>query len=282
MSGRDTNFYYSFLVLPPAQRRAIIAVWDFCRAVDDAVDEAQPPEGPCGEAPAQAAACEELARWRDELARVFGEGSPETRQGQRLRPFVHSFGLPREAFERVIDGVEMDLGERTYATFEDLREYCVRVASAVGHVCIAIFGCRDLGARDYATNLGIALQLTNIIRDVKTDLARGRLYLPTEDLARFGCTVDHLAAATVSPPVRALLAFECERAHAFYASAERLLSSTSRRRLVAARIMGAIYYAILGRIEQRGYDVFSEVVRVPRSRRAAIAARTWARTLVGL
>lgn len=282
MSGRDTNFYYSFLVLPAAERHAIIAVWDFCRAVDDAVDEAQPPAEPCSEETAEAAACAELARWRDELARVFGEGPPQTRQGQRLQPFAASFGLPREAFDRVIDGVEMDLGKRAYATFEDLREYCLRVASAVGHICIAIFGCRDPGARDYATDLGIALQLTNIIRDVKTDLDRGRLYLPAEDLARFGCTLDDLAAGVVSPRVRALLAFECERARAFYASAERLLASTSRRRLVAARIMGAIYLAILGRIERRGYDVFSEVVRVPRPRRAAIALATWGKTALGL
>jgi phytoene synthase len=282
MSGRDTNFYYSFLVLPADQRRAIVAVWDFCRAVDDAVDEMAPLAGPCTEATRHAAACAELAKWRRELACCFGEGEPETEQGRSLRPCVAAFALPREAFSRVIDGVEMDLREQSYETFDALREYCLRVASAVGHICVAIFGCRDEAATRYATDLGIALQLTNIIRDLRDDLARGRLYLPLEDLARVNCPVDELRAGVVSPPVRALLAYECGRARGFYRSAEQVLKSTDRRRLVAARIMGAIYFAILKRIERRGYDVFSEVVRVPRPRRAAIAAGTWAKTLAGL
>ncbi len=277
MSGRDTNFYYSFLVLPAAERKAIVAVWDFCRAVDDAVDEMQPIGGPCG---GEAGACAELAKWRAELARCF-EGTPETPQGRSLRPYVERFRLPRDGFERVIDGVEMDLRQHSYATFADLREYCLRVASAVGHVCIAIFGCCDPAARDYATDLGVALQLTNIIRDVKSDLARGRLYLPLEDLEQFECSVDDLRAGAVTGPVRRLMAFECGRARSFYDSAERLLVATDRRRLVAARIMGAVYFAILRRIERRGYDVFSAAVRVPRPRRAAIAAATWAKTLLG-
>lgn len=282
MSGRDTNFYYSFLVLPPAQRHAIVAVWDFCRAVDDAVDEMAPaPAARTGSA-RNAVACTELAKWRRELACCFGEGEPETEQGRALRPWVGRFDLPRDAFARVIDGVEMDLGERTYATFDELRQYCERVASAVGHICVAIFGCRDEAAKRYATDLGIALQLTNIIRDLRGDLAGGRLYLPLDDLAGAGCLVEALRAGVVSPEVRALLAFECDRARAFYRSAEQTLAATDRRRLVAARIMGAIYFAILRRIERRGYDVFSEVVRVPRPRRAAIAGGTWLKTLAGL
>jgi phytoene synthase len=279
MSGRDTNFYYSFLVLPAAQRRAIVAVWDFCRAVDDAVDEAVP--STVTVAGRMAAARGELAKWRAELAASFGEGTPQTDQGRRLQPWIARFDLPRDAFEAVIEGVEMDLADAGYRRFEDLREYCVRVASAVGYICIAIFGCRDEAAREYATNLGLALQLTNIIRDVPSDLARGRLYLPTDDLECFGCPVDALRAGVVTEPVRRLLAFECERARGFYRAADRLLVSSCRRRLVAARIMGAIYLAILTRIERRGYDVFSEVVRVPRPRRAVIAALTWARTLAG-
>jgi phytoene synthase len=279
MSGRDTNFYYSFLVLPAAKRRAIVAVWDFCRAVDDAVDEAVP-NGATAADQAEAARGE-LRRWRTELAACFGEGTPQTGQGQRLQPWIAQFDLPREAFEAVIDGVEMDVGDAGYRRFEDLREYCLRVASAVGYICIAIFGCRDEPARQYATELGIALQLTNIIRDVPTDLARGRLYLPTEDLERFGCPVEALRAGLVTEPVRRLLAFECERAHGFYRAADRLLVSSCRQRLVAARIMGAIYLAILKRIERRGYDVFSDIVRVPRPRRAVIAALTWARSVVG-
>ncbi len=283
MSGRDTNFYYSFLVLPASKRRAIVAVWDFCRAVDDAVDEMAAVPTPCTEAARAAAACQELAKWRRELASCFGEGgAPVTEQGKALQPHVAPFGLPRDAFARVIDGVEMDLRERSYATFDDLREYCLRVASAVGHICVAIFGCHDEAANRYATDLGIALQLTNIIRDIPGDLARGRVYLPLEDLERFACPADTLRSGLVTAPVRALLAFECDRARSFYRSAEATLARTDRRRLAAARIMGAIYFAILRRIERRGYDVFSEVVRVPRPRRALSAAGTWAKTLAGL
>jgi phytoene synthase len=280
MSGRDTNFYYSFLVLPAAQRRAIVAVWDFCRAVDDAVDELEPVREPCSEG-GHTAACAELAKWRRELACCFGDGSPQTPQGIALQPYIGQFGLPRDAFARVIDGVEMDLRDEHYATFDELREYCIRVASAVGHICVAIFGCHDERANDYATDLGIALQLTNIIRDLRGDLGRGRLYLPLEDFERTQCPVDALRAGLVSPPVRELLEFECRRARGFYASAERMLVATDRRKLVAARIMGAIYFAILKRIEKRDYDVFSAVVRVPRPRRAAIAAGTWLKTLAG-
>lgn len=275
MSGRDTNFYYSFLVLPADRRRAIIAVWDFCRAVDDAVDEA--PEGVGGEL----GAAGQLARWRRELEACYAGGDLLTEQGRNLAPFIQRFGLPKEAFEAVIEGVAMDLERSRYETFEALREYCRRVASAVGRICVEIFGYRDERTREYADDLGIALQLTNIIRDIPTDLGRGRIYLPLEDLRRFGCTEEDLAAGRLSPPVRALLEFECRRAREYYEKAERDLPRVDRKRLVAARIMGGIYHAILEGIERRGYDVFTEKVRVPRPRRALIAAALWARALVG-
>ncbi len=279
--ARDTNFYYSFLVLPAAKRQAIIAVWDFCRAVDDAVDEAE------GEGEARdAAAKSEIARWRGELARVFDGGQPETRQGRALQPLVARFGLPRDAFEALIEGVEMDLGARRYETFDDLYQYCIRVASAVGLICLEIFGYRDPVARKYAVDLGVALQLTNILRDVPGDLAQGRIYIPQEDLRAHGVTEEDLrremreaGGGVRSPHVKALLAQQGARARDYYARAARLLPRRDARSLVAAEIMGAIYRAILRRIEERGYDVFSAVVRIPRPRRAAIAAVTWARSL---
>lgn len=277
MSGRDTNFYYSFLVLPPEKRRAIVAVWDFCRAADDAVDEAA--EGPGAAGAGRPAS--QLAGWRAELAACYGQGEPRTRQGTALAPFIARFSLPRDAFEAVIDGVAMDLDRSRYQTFDELREYCLRVASAVGRLCIEIFGYRDPATRGYARDLGLALQLTNIIRDVGTDLSRGRLYLPLEDLARFGCAEDDLRAGVVSGKVRALLAHECGRARAYYEKAERELPRADRRRMVAARIMAGIYHAILDRIERSGYDVFSRVIRVPRPRRAVIAATLWARVMSG-
>ena len=278
MSGRDTSFYYSFLVLPAEKRRAIVAVWDFCRAVDDAVDEAPDGEAPGGGTVAAA----RVAAWRNELAACYGGGgTPATGQGQRLAPFVSRFGLPRDAFERVIEGVAMDLERSRYETFDELREYCLRVASAVGLICLEIFGYRNPRTRDYGVELGIALQLTNIVRDIHTDLARGRVYLPLEDLRRFGCREDDLAAGIVTPAVRALLSFECERAQSHYERAERELPVEDRRAMVAARIMGGIYHAILRRIERSGYDVFQGKVRVPRPQRAAIAAGIWTRAMLG-
>src|SRR5882672_1436146 len=196
--ARKTSFYYSFLVLPAEQRRAIIAVWDFCRAVDDAVDE----DGPV--AAGSPAGRPAIAFWREELARAFDGRTPTTAQGRGLQPFIAPFDLPRQAFEDVIDGVAMDLDTTRYQTFDDLFEYCRRVASAVGLICIRIFGCRNDSARAYAVNLGVALQLTNILRDIPDDLARGRVYLPLDDLAAHGCTVDDLSKGVVTDPVRRL------------------------------------------------------------------------------
>jgi phytoene synthase len=284
--ARDTSFYYAFLMLPPAKRNAIVAVWDFCRAVDDAVDEvAAPGQWPL-DAQARQKAEQELTLWRDELARCFdatGEYDvPQTRQGKALRPLVAEFNLPRTPFEDLIDGVAMDLAIDRYETIEDLLEYCRRVASAVGLVCIEIFGCRDAGSRDYAINLGLALQLTNIVRDVGVDLARGRVYLPQQDLRRFDCTEEALRAAVVTEPVRALLAFEITRARDYFQRAAAALPRGDARRVVAAEIMGAIYQDILRRVEENDYDVFAEVIRVPRPARFLIALTTWARTLAGL
>ena len=274
--SRDTSFYYSFLVLPPRKRRAIIAVWDFCRAVDDAVDEVVPEEEWQGvltpEARTRAAA--QLQVWRGELNAVFS-GEPCTEQGRALAPYVRAFHLPRERFDELIDGVEMDLAQARYETFDELSEYCRRVASAVGLICVEIFGYRDPSAREYAESLGLALQLTNIVRDVAGDARRGRIYLPAEDLARFGVHEHDLSTAVVTPRVAELLRFECERARGFYQLAARQLPATDARRLVAAEIMGAIYFEILRRIERSGYDVFTRRIRVPRPYRAVLAARTW-------
>jgi len=272
-------------MLPRAKRNAIVAVWDFCRAVDDAVDEAGPEGGESLTVESRATRARELQKWRDELARCFGSEAapaPQTRQGQALRPFIATFGLSRAPFDDVIDGVAMDLDRHRYDSFDELLEYCRRVASAVGLICIEIFGCRDDGARRYALNLGIALQLTNIIRDVGVDLARGRLYLPGEDLRRFGCTEASLRDGQMSPSLRALLAFEIDRARDYFKRAADALPRADARRLVAAEIMAAIYREILRRIERRDYDVLSQPIRVPRPARALIAVKTWARTLTGL
>lgn len=271
--SRDTNFYYSFLVLPAEKRRAIVAVWDFCRAVDDAVDEPRDA--------ARGPADDILTSWRGEVARCFEGAAPTTAQGRALQPLVSRFNLPRRPFDDLIDGVAMDAGYRRYRTFDELREYCYRVASTVGLICLEVFGYRDPRACDYAVHLGLALQLTNILRDVKADLERDRLYIPTDDLARFDCTEEDLRRGQPTPPVRALLAHQAARARQFYGEARAALPAADATRLVAAEIMGAIYRAILAKIERRDYDVFSEVVRIPRPRRAWIAATTWLRVVLG-
>jgi phytoene synthase len=281
--SRDTNFYYSFLVLPQRKRHAIIAVWDFCRAVDDAVDEIVPEhEWTGGLTPdARARAALQIAGWRSELEAVYA-GTPVMPQGVALQPFVREFNLPRARFEELIEGVEMDLASARYGTFQALSEYCRRVASAVGLICLEIFGYADAGARDYAESLGVALQLTNIIRDVGADLRRGRIYLPGEDLARFGVAEDDLRRGAMTERVRALLRFECERAREYYRRAASQLPRADAKSLVAAEIMGGVYYGILTRIERSGYNVFSTRVRVPRPQRAIIAVRIWIRALLRL
>jgi phytoene synthase len=265
--SRDTSFYYSFLVLPARKRNAIIAVWDFCRAVDDAVDEEEVKE----------VATQALRTWRGELASCYNGARPATPQAQALQHYVNEYKLPRQPFEDLIDGVEMDLHHARYPTFEALSEYCWRVASTVGLVCVEIFGYRNPATREYAMNLGMALQLTNIIRDIATDLERGRVYLPQEDLRRFGVSEDDLRASRMTPRLRELVAHQCARAHDYYRRAARALPTEDASNLLAAEIMGAIYYAILRRIEKAGYDVFTQRIRVPRPRRALIAARLFAR-----
>jgi phytoene synthase len=266
--ARNTSFYYSFLVLPSEQRHAIVAVWDFCRAVDDAVDEEPSGDGLPSGRPA-------VAFWREEVARCYQGGQPITRQGLQLQPVVERFNLPRQRFEELIDGVAMDLDRTEYETFDDLLVYCRRVASAVGLICIRIFGSSGARASEYADNLGIALQLTNILRDIKGDLDRGRVYLPRDDLARCGATRDDLAAAVASEPVRRVVEIECRRARDFYRRAVDARPPEDRRRLIAAEIMRAVYFETLNRIERNGYDVFTARARVPRPRQALIALRQW-------
>jgi phytoene synthase len=278
MARRDTNFYYSFVVLPERKRRAIIAVWDFCRAVDDDVDEVA---GQLGTEGSKRAAAASLAGWRAELAACYEGGQPKTPQGLALAPHIAAFKLPRRPLEDVIDGVEIDLERPRFRTFDELREYCLRVASAVGLVCIEIFEYTDPRCRQYAIDLGIALQLTNILRDLGRDMAAGRLYLPLEDLERFGVSEGDLETGRATGAVRAMLEFESKRAREYYARAAGELPREDARRLVAARIMGAIYLNLLGRIEMSGYDVFGGPIRVPRWRQASIAATTWLSTMAG-
>jgi phytoene synthase len=196
---------------------------------------------------------------------------------QRLAAAVAAYPIPRPALEAVIDGVEMDLDTPTYETFDTLYPYCYRVASAVGLCCVEIFGYTDILAREYAVNLGIALQLTNIIRDVEADARSGRVYVPQEDLRRFGVTGDDLRSGQYSDAFVRLMEHQAARAHRFYAAARRAFPVRDARRLVAAEIMGHIYLALLQEIEVRRFRVFGGRVALPVRRKLAIALRTWAR-----
>ena len=275
---RQTSFYYSFLVLPKRKRDVIVAVWDFCRAVDDAVDlEPDPVRARLA-----------LDGWRAEVARLFSGETPLSRQGAALKPFVAPFHLPREQFDALIDGVGMDITPQRFATFADLEVYCHRVASSVGLVCAEIFGYRDPAVVTYARDLGVALQLTNILRDVGVDLKQGRMYLPIEDLERCGVTeadilneVEHAGRGVRSPKVRAVLEHQASRARVFFSRAVRVLPPHEARAVLAAEIMRGIYSELLRRMESVGFDVFTGLVRVPRGVQAVIAMRTWGQVRLG-
>jgi phytoene synthase len=245
--------------------------------VDDDVDERA---GELATEDSRRAAAASLAGWRDELAACYEGRQPRSPQGMALAPPIAAFKLSRKPFEDVIDGVEIDLDRPRFRTFAQLREYCLRVASAVGLICIEIFEYTNPACREYAIHLGIALQLTNILRDLGRDLAAGRLYLPVEDLERFGVTEDDLRSGRATERIRALLDFESKRAREYYRRAAEELPREDARRLVAARIMGAIYLNLLDRIEMSGYDVFGAQIKVPRWRQATIAAATWLSTMV--
>ena len=267
ISSGGRNRPLSFLGLDAEKRKAIVAVWEFCRAVD------------AGGQPGEHDPAAGLGQWREEVARLYEGGPPVTPQGKRLAPFIAAFRLPRSAFNDLIDGVAMDRQRRRYETFEELRQYCLRVASALGLICVEIFGYRDVQTRDYAIDLGIALQLTKIIRDVAPDLDRGRLYIPLEDMRRFECTEDDLRAGILTPNMRRLFAFQVERARRFYRKADAALPRHDERRLVAARIMGAIYFDLLRSIERAGYDVFRRRVRVRRPRQVIVAGIAWLKAM---
>jgi len=265
-----SNFFYAFLCLPRPQREALYAVYAFCRIVDDAVDVGQD----------QAAKRKELERWRAEIAQVF-DGSPAHPAAQRLQEAVKLFPIPREALNEIIAGVEMDLDRSSYQTFDELYPYCYRVASAVGLCCIEIFGYSDVRAREYAVNLGVALQLTNIMRDVQPDARAGRVYLPQEDLERFGVAAADLAAGRYTPEFLKLMEYEAARAHAYYERAWATLPRSDEHRLFAAEIMGRTYFALLETIERRRFQVFGARVSVPTPRKLGIALRCWVQSRWG-
>jgi phytoene synthase len=265
----SSSFYYAFMLLPAERRRALYAVYAFCRFVDDVADDESIRD------PATL-----LARWREELERVYA-GAPTRPISRALAGAVHHFSIPREYFEEVIAGVEMDLSRRRYGTFQELRLYCYRVASVVGLICIEIFGYSNPAAKVYAENLGIAFQITNILRDVREDAARGRIYLPLEDLARFGVTEDEILRGVYSESFVRLMEFEANRAREFYQRADRALPPEDRSSLLTAEAMRSIYGALLNLIVSSHYRVFDRRLSLSAPKKLYLVGRAWASSRIG-
>ncbi|HEX9154107.1 MAG TPA: presqualene diphosphate synthase HpnD [Nitrospira sp.] len=265
-----SNFFYSFLFLPKARRDAMYTIYAFCKAVDSAVDEPPPDSNPK----------EELRRWRAELDAVYA-GTPTWPITISLAHHARELSIPKAYFEELIKGVEMDLLITRYKTFDELSVYCYRVASIVGLICLHVFGPTSPHAQDYAVDLGMAFQLTNILRDLGADAEQGRIYLPQEDLARFSCTESDLLQRKDSPQLQDLLHFEADRARRFYTKAQAALESlpgSDQRALTVAEIMRAVYSRILKRIELPGHQIFGPRARLSTSHRLAVAAGVWLRS----
>jgi squalene synthase HpnC/squalene synthase HpnD len=265
-----SNFYYAFYMLPRPERDALCAIYAFMRLVDDASDAPVSAPAAADENALRRAA---LSRWRvllDEC--VAGNTS-----GHAILPAfadtVKRYRIPSRYFHDLISGAEMDLVETNYATFEALQEYCYRVAGTVGLTCVHVFGFEDPHVLELAQHLGIAFQLTNILRDVSSDLAIRRVYIPAEDLSRFGCSVAELKRGVVTPAVRELLRFEAERAWKFYREGARLVSKVDADSRAALWALVRIYSSLLARIEERDFDVFSARVRLNTAEKARILLR---------
>lgn len=260
-----TNFYYSFIFLPREKRNAIFDAYAFCRHVDDIVDEANGRD-----------VTDELNEWRRGLDECY-KGNATHPIYERLAPTVKRFNIPREPFHAIIDGCEMDLRITRYETYADLERYCYNVASAVGLVCISIFGYRNPASVDYAINLGKALQLTNIMRDVANDAERGRIYIPQDELKRFGLSDQSILERQYDARFKELMKHQYERASRYYQAADIRALGADRWPLFPAEVMGSIYHRLLEQIEASEFNVFDSRPRLPDMTKAAIALRIWLR-----
>jgi len=261
-----SSFYYSFMFLPPDKRRAITALYAFCREVDDVVDE-------CSD---ENAARITLAWWRVQVAEIY-EGQPQHPVALALVPIVKQFNFPQEHLQEIIDGMEMDLQKNQYTDFKALQLYCYRVASVVGLLAAEIFGYTDRKTLKYAHDLGIALQLTNIIRDVGEDARRGRIYIPQDELAKFGVHTNDILDGKETEAFRKLMQFQIERAQNYYQQALAQLPEIDRKAQRTGLIMAAIYRATLEEIAASGCHVLKERVSLTPLRKLWLAWATWMR-----
>jgi len=263
-AASGSSFYYSFLFLPPERRRAITALYAFCREVDDVVDETSDPQ----------LAATKLAWWRVEVANLFA-GKAQHPVTKALGAYKDQFSIDQKRLNEIIDGMEMDLTQTRYLDWPGLERYCYRVAAVVGLLAAGIFGYRDARTLDYARELGIAFQLTNIIRDVGEDARKNRIYLPMADLKQFGVPAADILNARETPEFGRLLQFEAQRAREHYARAFSALPAQDRKAQRPGLIMAAIYRALLDEVERDGWRVLTRRTSLTPLRKFWIAWKTW-------
>lgn len=259
-----SSFQAAFWMLPRPKRRALHAIYAFCRLADDIADDPR----------VRGDRAALLSRWREELEAAY-RGSARHPVGVALADTVHRYALPECVFADLLAGIESDLRGDAPESFEDLREYCYRVASTVGLLLVRVMGYRNPRALDYAEAMGIAVQLTNVLRDVGDDARDGRVYLPRQELHRFGVSSDSLAKREMTDELRLMLGYYAERARLYYDRAERLLPPEDRRALLPAAAMGRIYRVLLDELQRLGFPCFEGSLRLGRPRRLAIAAGVW-------
>jgi phytoene synthase len=263
-AASGSSFYQSFRLLPRTKRQAITAFYAFCREVDDIVDDCREPQ----------VARAKLGWWRDEVVRLYS-GSPSHPVSRALALHVGPFGIDQEQLEEILDGMEMDLTHTRYPDFKTLRLYCHRVAGVVGEVAAGIFGYQDRATLKYAAQLGLAFQLTNIIRDVGEDARRSRIYLPQDELARFRVTESDILGRRTTPAFRELMEFQYQRAQETYDQALALLPPGDRKAQRPGLAMAAIYRTLLEEIRRDGYPVLDARIALPPLRKLWLAWRAW-------
>ncbi|MDM9561374.1 presqualene diphosphate synthase HpnD [Bordetella petrii] len=259
-----SSFYYSFLFLPPERRRAITALYAFCREVDDVVDECSDPS----------VARIKLAWWRTQVDQLFA-GHAEHPVARALQPHLQTCDISRERMQAVIDGMEMDLDQTRYLDWPGLRKYCWHAAGVVGELSAGVFGYTDPRTLEYASKLGLAFQLTNIIRDVGDDARRGRIYLPVNELQQFDVKAAEILNGTYSDRFSALMKFQAERARQLYGEAMASLPEADRRAQRPGLMMAAIYHALLDEIERDNWQVLHQRISLTPLRKLWLAWKTW-------
>ncbi len=260
-----SSFYYAFSLLPPPKRDAMNAVYAFCRKTDDIVDEGNEPDD---------IKYERLRKWRIEFEKAL-KGSSNYQLLNKVGAIIKQFNIPVDPFFELIIGIEMDLQKKRYLKFDDLVEYCYRVASTVGLMCIEIFGYKHSSTKDYAVNLGVAMQMTNILRDVKVDADNGRIYLPQEDLLRFNYSDNDIFENKYNADFVSLMKFEADRAQDFFNRANDSLDREDKSSLFAARAMQHIYQKLLYKLEKEEFDVYSKKIRINKAEKAVISLGVW-------